>query len=169
MTAHSPPAAPITPSAPVLAPVSAIEKTTTPAAPLVPVAPMLGGELPSKMPLLPGDTQARGGKGPADRRIINTTHASIDYRIDTVGPSGVGKVEVYVTHDEGKSWRRVVEDVDRSTPADIDLPGEGLFGVRLAITNGNGFGGTPPAPAPHRRSGWRSTPRRPSSSSARPR
>jgi hypothetical protein len=53
-------------------------------------------------------------------------------------------VEIYVTHDHGNTWRRVGEDTDRQSPAEIDLPGEGLFGVRLAITNGNGFGGTAP-------------------------
>src|SRR5687768_18019653 len=28
--------------------------------------------------------------------------------------------------------------------SEVNLPGEGQFGVRLVITNGNGFGGTPP-------------------------
>src|SRR5206468_6036978 len=80
-----------------------------------------------------------------------TTHASVEYRIDQVGPSGVGKVEVYMTADQGQSWQRLREDIDRKSPADIDLPGDGLFGIRLAITNGNGFGGTPPkmGDAPH--------------------
>src|SRR5262249_22782076 len=77
---------------------------------------------------------------------INTTRATIEYRLDQVGPSGVSKVEVWVTPDEGKTWQRLCEDPDRRSPADIDLPGEGLFGVRLVVTNGNGFGGTPPVP-----------------------
>jgi hypothetical protein len=81
---------------------------------------------------------------PANRKIINTTHASIDYRIDTVGPSGVGRVDVYLTPDRGQNWIKVGEDLDKRTPAEIDLPGEGLFGIRLAITNGNGFGGRAP-------------------------
>ncbi len=76
--------------------------------------------------------------------ILNSTHATIDYRIDQVGPSGVGKVEVYLTGDGGQNWQRLQEDKDKRSPAEIDLPGEGLFGIRLAITNGNGFGGTPP-------------------------
>lgn len=77
--------------------------------------------------------------------ILNSTHATIDYRIDQVGPSGVGKVEVYMTGDGGQNWQRLQEDKDKRSPVEIDLPGEGLFGIRLAITNGNGFGGTPPA------------------------
>lgn len=33
---------------------------------------------------------------------------------------------------------------DHKSPVEIDLPGEGLFGVSLAVHNGRGFGGTPP-------------------------
>lgn len=84
------------------------------------------------------------GDRPTNRKIINTTHASIDYRIDTVGPSGIGRVDVYLTPDRGQNWTKVAEDIDKRSPADLDLPGEGLFGIRLAITNGNGFGGRAP-------------------------
>jgi hypothetical protein len=69
----------------------------------------------------------------------------MDYRIDQVGPSGVGKVEIWITSDQGQTWQRLGEDADRHSPAEIDLPGEGLFGVRLVVTNGSGFGGGPPA------------------------
>jgi hypothetical protein len=93
--------------------------------------------------MLPLDPTSKSGS--AQKQLINTTRANVDYRIDQVGPSGVGKVEVYMTTDQGMSWHRLCEDTDRRTPADLELPGEGLFGIRLAITNGNGFGGTPPA------------------------
>ncbi len=79
------------------------------------------------------------------QRLLNTTHASVDYKIDQVGPSGVGKVEIWMTGDAGMSWKRVCEDHDRRSPVEIDLPGEGLFGLRLVVTNGNGFGGRAPA------------------------
>lgn len=84
------------------------------------------------------------GEKPANRKLINTTHAQVEYRIDTVGPSGIGRVDIYLTHDRGQSWAKHSEDIDKRSPLDIELPGEGLFGVRLAITNGNGFGGRAP-------------------------
>lgn len=84
------------------------------------------------------------GDRPANRKIINTTHAQVDYRIDTVGPSGIGRVDIYLSPDKGQNWTKIAEDLDKRTPAEIDLPGEGLFGIRLAITNGNGFGGRAP-------------------------
>ncbi len=92
----------------------------------------------------PGDSGRKAGS--PQRQILNGKHATLEYRIDPIGPSGVGKVEVYVTADKGATWQRLAEDADRRSPAEIDLPGEGLYGVRLVVTNGNGFGGTPPAP-----------------------
>jgi hypothetical protein len=82
--------------------------------------------------------------GALSKQIINTARAVLDYRIDQVGPSGVGKVEVYLTSDQGETWKKIGEDADRRSPVEFDLSGEGLFGIRLAVTNGNGFGGTPP-------------------------
>jgi hypothetical protein len=82
--------------------------------------------------------------GAIPRQLINTTQASIDYRVDQVGPSGVGRVEIFLSPDQGQSWQRHREHAARRSPAEIDLPGEGLFGVRIAITNGNGFGGSAP-------------------------
>jgi hypothetical protein len=92
----------------------------------------------------------QGGNRPSrpvgNRQLINTTQAQIDYRLEAVGPSGIGKVEIYMTPDNGNRWVRLGEDADRRSPADIDLPGEGLFGIRFVVTNGNGFGGKAPQP-----------------------
>jgi hypothetical protein len=93
-------------------------------------------------------------KSPAaagQRQLLNTPRAALDYRIDQVGPSGVGKVEVWMTADQGHSWQRVCEDKNRRSPTEFDLPGDGLFGVRVVVTNGNGFGGRQPVPGdqPH--------------------
>ncbi len=85
---------------------------------------------------------AQGGAG--HRQLLTTPNVAMEYRIDQVGPSGVGKVEVWITKDRGTTWTRLCEDNDRRSPAEITLPGEGLYGLRLVVTNGNGFGGTPP-------------------------
>ncbi|MBI2806010.1 MAG: hypothetical protein HYX68_13605 [Planctomycetes bacterium] len=88
---------------------------------------------------LPSPQQADG-----PRQLINTTHAAIEYRIDQVGPSGVGKVEVFMTPDKGQTWHRLGEDTDKRSPAEVNLPGDGVFGIRIVVTNGNGFGGRAP-------------------------
>lgn len=105
-----------------------------------PNAPPVAGGITNTNYRLPADS----GDRPTNRKIINTTHASIDYRIDTVGPSGIGRVDIWLTPDKGQNWTKIAEDQDKRSPAEIDLPGEGLFGIRMAITNGNGFGGKAP-------------------------
>jgi hypothetical protein len=99
----------------------------------------------AKLPEKVEKTSLPASPGQPARQLLNTTRAAVDYHLDQVGPSGISKVEVYITSDEGKTWLRLCEDPDRRSPAEIELPGEGLFGIRLVVTNGNGFGGSPPA------------------------
>jgi hypothetical protein len=88
----------------------------------------------------------RGSAVAATRKIINTTHVTLEYQIEQAGASGVGKVEVWVTSDHGQSWQKLADDPDRRSPVEVDLPGEGVYGVSLVVSNGRGFGATPPAP-----------------------
>lgn len=89
---------------------------------------------------------ARGHESaPANRQVVGKGRIVLDYQIDQKGPSGVGTVEVWMTRDHGKSWQKLCEDTDRKSPVEVDLPGEGVFGVNLVVSNGRGFGGTPPS------------------------
>jgi hypothetical protein len=92
----------------------------------------------------PAAPSSAGSASSPSRQIINGTHASLEYQVDPQGPSGVGKVEVWATRDEGQTWQRLCEDPDHRSPVALDLPGEGLFGLKLVASNGRGFGGTPP-------------------------
>src|SRR5262249_7797078 len=47
--------------------------------------------------------------GSIPKQVLSTTRCSLDYHIDQVGPSGVGKVEVWMTGDQGASWKRLCE------------------------------------------------------------
>src|SRR5262249_14158380 len=79
------------------------------------------------------------------RQMLNSTHASLSYSIEEQGPSGVGKVEVWMTRDEGQTWQRLCEDPGHHSPVQFDLPGEGIVGISVVVSNGRGVGGTPPA------------------------
>lgn len=81
----------------------------------------------------------------ANLQLINSNRASLDYQIDDLGPSGIGKIEVWTTRDEGQSWQRLCEDTQHHSPIQLDLPGDGLYGITLVVTNGHGNGGVPPA------------------------
>ncbi len=76
--------------------------------------------------------------------VVNSTHLSLEYQIEQTGSSGVGKVEIWLTGDKGQTWQRLGEDTDRQSPIEVDLPGEGLFGLSLVASNGRGFGANPP-------------------------
>jgi hypothetical protein len=93
-----------------------------------------------------GDLTPGGSAVPATRKIVNSTHVALQYQVEHEGSSGVGQVEVWVTADQGQSWQKLGEDPDHSSPAEVDLPGEGVYGLSLVVSNGRGFGATPPAP-----------------------
>ena len=76
--------------------------------------------------------------------VINSPQITLDYRVDRVGPSGVGAVDLYLTEDEGRTWRRYAEDTDLQPPMVVNLPGEGVFGLRLVVTSKAGLGRRPP-------------------------
>ena len=79
-------------------------------------------------------------------RIVNSPRTTLDYKIDGVGPSGVSKVEIWITGDGGKTWARRAEDPDMISPAVVDLPGEGVHGLIVHAVNGSGGGDPPPGP-----------------------
>jgi hypothetical protein len=82
---------------------------------------------------------------PGARQVVNSRRVFLNYRIDQTGPSGVGRVQIWMTRDRGQSWESLGEDPDRTSPAEVLLPGEGLYGITLVVSNGRGFGGAPPA------------------------
>jgi hypothetical protein len=108
--------------------------------------PVGGTPAPLNPPDNPEPVSPASPARPAGGLLLNTTRAFIDYRIEHVGPSGVGKVEVWVTADKGQTWKCIGEDADKCSPAEVTLPGDGVYGVKLVVTNGNGFGGKAPVP-----------------------
>ncbi len=93
-----------------------------------------------------GATTTTRRDGLTVRKIVSNPRLALNYQIDQVGASGVGKIEVWTTRDMGQSWQKIAEDRDRKSPLEVTLPGEGIFGLSVVVTNGRGFGGTPPNP-----------------------
>ena len=79
-----------------------------------------------------------------DRQLINHLQVLLAYKVEQVGASGVGKVEVWITRDQCKTWQKLCEDPQRKSPLAIELPAEGLYGITLVVSNGRGFGNAPP-------------------------
>ena len=70
----------------------------------------------------------------------------LQYAIEDAGPDGPAIVELWMTQDGGRTWIRRGEDPDRVSPFDVDLGGEGTFGLSLVARSASGLGDQPPAP-----------------------
>jgi hypothetical protein len=81
---------------------------------------------------------------PANRQIVNDPEVSLDYQIDDEGPSGVSVIELWVTSDMGRTWRRVGEDPDRQSPFVVNFAAEGVYGLSMIAKSGVGLGDRPP-------------------------
>ncbi len=70
----------------------------------------------------------------------------MQYAIEDAGPDGPAVVELWMTQDGGRTWLRRGEDPDRVSPFDVDLGGEGTYGLSLVARSASGLGDQPPAP-----------------------
>ncbi len=97
----------------------------------------------------PGKTSNRNaafpGLPPGERpRMVNARTFELGYDLDSVGPSGIGRVELWCTRDGGQSWQPFnVESQGRSFLR-VKVDDEGLYGFRAVVSNGAGVGGKPP-------------------------
>jgi hypothetical protein len=93
-----------------------------------------------------GESSAFPGLPPGERpRMVNSRTFDLEYEVDSVGPSGIGRVELWGTTDGGQSWRRFTAVSDRRSPLRVNVPDEGLYGFRVIVINGSGIGAKPPA------------------------
>lgn len=93
-----------------------------------------------------GQTQASYGAEGLGRQYLNNRLFDLAYEIDSVGPSGVSSVALFVTENNGKTWFKYGEDKDMKSPFKVDTRGEGTFGFAVRVRNGVGFSDPPPQP-----------------------
>ncbi len=115
-----------------------------------PLADEPATQSPGRSPLPPSSLGARSAPPaaapmkPANRQIVNDSELSLDYSIEDEGPSGVSVIELYMTTDLGRTWKRIGDDPDRQSPFTINLAGEGIYGLSLVAKSGVGLGDRPP-------------------------
>ncbi|MEX0676745.1 MAG: hypothetical protein WD063_06690 [Pirellulales bacterium] len=78
-------------------------------------------------------------------RMVGSRNFELEYEIESVGPSGVGRVELWGTRDGGRTWSDYAVDADNRSPMAVTVNGEGIYGFRILVQSGSGFGGRPPA------------------------
>jgi hypothetical protein len=70
----------------------------------------------------------------------------LQYAVEDAGPNGPATVELWITKDGGRTWIRRADDQDRISPIEVDLGGEGTYGLYLVARSASGLGDQPPAP-----------------------
>ena len=98
------------------------------------------------------DSHPRRGALPP-LQVVKSPQVTLEYQLKEVGPSGIGKVELWLTRDEGQTWSRYAEDPETKSQSPqgklqrtVELPGEGLFGLTLVVRSRAGLGKPPPKP-----------------------
>ncbi len=77
-------------------------------------------------------------------QMVNSRSFELDYDLQSVGPSGVSKVELFGTRDGGRTWRSYGIDSDNRSPMSVRVEEEGMYGFRIVVTSGAGLGDPPP-------------------------
>lgn len=84
--------------------------------------------------------------------LVGSPKFPLQYQVDDAGPDGPALVELWYTRDSGRNWSRMPEDADRRSPYDVDLRGEGTFGLWLVVQSASGLGDPAPQPGDRPRS-----------------
>ncbi len=77
-------------------------------------------------------------------RTVNSKKFQIGYKIDSVGPSGVGRVELFITENGGQKWWKYGEDADQKSPFSVEVPRDGVYGFIIRVQSGVGLAEEPP-------------------------
>jgi hypothetical protein len=94
----------------------------------------------------PAFAQAAARDGGGGTLLVASPRFKLQYAIDDAGPNGPATVELWITQDGGRTWIRRGDDQDRVSPIDVDLGGEGTYGLCLVARSASGLGDQPPAP-----------------------
>ncbi len=99
-------------------------------------------------PLPPISKLDKGWQAPSATQVtsirsVNSRTFEIEYDLETIGPWGVSKVELWGTHDDGNTWQSYGVDDDNRSPLRVSVPGSGTYGFRIVV-QGAGTAVTPP-------------------------
>ena len=104
-----------------------------------PVVSQLAGQRVAEPPA--GRSGLPDGEQP---RMTRSREFQLDYSVESVGPSGLLKVELWGTSDLGETWSVWKLDDDRSSPIDVVVEDERVYGFRVVVVAKNGLAGAVP-------------------------
>jgi hypothetical protein len=99
--------------------------------------------MPTPAPRHSEPVEAPHGQRP---RLTNSRRFALEYDIESVGPEGVLAVELWGTTDGGRTWIKWGADPDRTSPFDVEVNSEAVYGFRIVIVGKNGLATSTPQP-----------------------
>ncbi len=113
------------------------------------LAPSLNGEEQLPMGGVALDSKSNPdwtstGREPGQPLLVNSRTFDVDYDLQSVGPWGVAKVELWGTQDGGVTWQSYGVDPDNRSPIRARVPSAGVYGFRILVDGANGAGSPPP-------------------------
>jgi len=78
-------------------------------------------------------------------QIIGSNRFRLNYGIDSIDPSGVGKVVLWMTRDDGQTWKIWGTDPDRRSPFPVEVTEQGRYGFRIVVQSKDGLTGQGPS------------------------
>jgi hypothetical protein len=110
-----------------------------------PVEPPLGRQA-GQPPPDGGQKPDAGTSSPREPYRLNTRRFALEYELESVGPSGVARVELWQTTDGGATWSLYGVDEDHTSPMLVEVEGEGNYGFVMVVESGAGLRGPQPQP-----------------------
>lgn len=85
------------------------------------------------------------GLPPGERpHMVNSRLFELEYEVESVGPSGISRVELWGTRDGGRNWKSFTLDNDNRSPLLVSVDEEGIYGFTVVVQSRAGLGGRPP-------------------------
>jgi hypothetical protein len=94
----------------------------------------------------PPTSDQQTGRDGGSTLLVSSPKFNLQYAVDDAGPNGPATVELWITQDGGRTWIRRGDDPDRTSPIEVDLGGEGTYGLCLVARSASGLGDQPPGP-----------------------
>lgn len=109
--------------------------------PLTPLAPQKPSIEATAKPLVPPSAAPAPEANPTRAALVQHVrerNVALDFEVERKGPSGIKKIETWITQDDGGTWQKWGPDTfETLSPVQVELPAaEGTYGFRMVLYSG---------------------------------
>ena len=77
-------------------------------------------------------------------RLTNNRRFRLEYDVESLTAENLADVELWGTGDGGRTWAKWGSDADRTSPFEVEVSSEAIYGFRIVIVARNGVSSRPP-------------------------